>query len=66
MNPYHLTEQTRIELMAVSADYRQRLQARREQRAADEARNLLAREAGKQLDRRFIGALPSLFGELVR
>ena len=33
ISPYHLTQQSRDELMAVSADHRARLKARREQRA---------------------------------
>lgn len=46
IGPYHITEQTRIELLAISADYRAMLQAKREQRAANEMRSVIVKAAG--------------------
>ena len=68
ISPYHLTQQSRDELMAVSADHRARLKAKREcdmkRHAADEERNLLARVAASNLSRRFDGRYITFWGEL--
>ena len=53
IDKWHLSKEARAELLAVSADYKAMNLARREKRAEDEARNLLARAAGSNLSRRF-------------
>ena len=68
ISPYHLTQQSRDELMAVSADHRARLKAKREcdmkRHVADDALNLLARAAGSNLSRRFDSRPLTFWGEL--
>ena len=64
ISPFHLSPQSRDELLAIAADYRAMNQARRDKREEDEARNLLARAAGSNLSRRFDGRPLTFWGEL--